>query len=294
MKLIEFFLLFLAYTLGLTTLILQLICYRKKMESLETLLFSGAFLLLIIVLSIFGVEELLAPSTIAFFETTLDWVLILLGFTTALNIHTERQFRFPKTANQILYTVFALGAIILAILQVFENRETAALFASSLMGLSIAWSMLLVLFTRPSIVIQHRNHIERVTSWVFLGLVLLLVGLGLAQTYWPTSGITLPTGPYLVALFFIFLSAGKIWDDLHRLSLLSSPQQLNPHVMQNMGISAREQEVLSLLISGLSYQQIADQLFISLPTVKTHVSNIYRKAGVKNKVGLINLLNTLP
>ncbi|MBB1606266.1 MULTISPECIES: LuxR C-terminal-related transcriptional regulator [unclassified Pseudomonas] len=52
-------------------------------------------------------------------------------------------------------------------------------------------------------------------------------------------------------------------------------------------LSRRELELLALLESGLTYQQIADQLFISLATVKWHVYNIYGKLGVKNRSGAL-------
>jgi LuxR family maltose regulon positive regulatory protein len=48
-------------------------------------------------------------------------------------------------------------------------------------------------------------------------------------------------------------------------------------------LSARELEVLQLMVAGLSNQQIADHLVISLATVKTHAHNIYQKLGVRDR-----------
>ena len=48
-------------------------------------------------------------------------------------------------------------------------------------------------------------------------------------------------------------------------------------------LSLRELEVLRLLAAGRSNQQIADQLVISLHTVRHHVSNIFNKIGVANR-----------
>ena len=48
-------------------------------------------------------------------------------------------------------------------------------------------------------------------------------------------------------------------------------------------LSEREQEVLTLLRMGKSYQVIANELFISKSTVKFHIKNIYRKLHVLNK-----------
>jgi len=48
-------------------------------------------------------------------------------------------------------------------------------------------------------------------------------------------------------------------------------------------LSSRETEVLRLLAAGKSNQQIADELVISLNTVRRHVSNIFDKTGVANR-----------
>lgn len=53
------------------------------------------------------------------------------------------------------------------------------------------------------------------------------------------------------------------------------------------GLSEREAEILALLAQGFRYQDIADQLFISFGTVRTHIYNIYAKMHVNNKTSAI-------
>ena len=55
-------------------------------------------------------------------------------------------------------------------------------------------------------------------------------------------------------------------------------------------LTDREKEVALLLVRGLSNQEIADALFISLATVKSHTHNIYQKTVTRNKAELHNLL----
>ncbi len=59
---------------------------------------------------------------------------------------------------------------------------------------------------------------------------------------------------------------------------------------KQLGVSEREAQIISLLIEGLSNQKIADELFISPNTVKTHIKNIYAKLGVNNRLQLFTLL----
>ena len=55
----------------------------------------------------------------------------------------------------------------------------------------------------------------------------------------------------------------------------------------------RQREILQLLTRGLSNKQIAAELGIALPTVKNHLSVLFRKYGVSNRVGLLAKLDLI-
>jgi len=52
-------------------------------------------------------------------------------------------------------------------------------------------------------------------------------------------------------------------------------------------LTTREKEVLTFLATGSSAKEISETLFLSEPTIKTHIAGIYRKLDTKNKVGAI-------
>ena len=62
---------------------------------------------------------------------------------------------------------------------------------------------------------------------------------------------------------------------------INQQKHRKPELYDNL--SKREMEVLKILAQGFSNQEIADQLFISLKTVKTHVSNIFNKLEVNDR-----------
>jgi DNA-binding CsgD family transcriptional regulator len=59
--------------------------------------------------------------------------------------------------------------------------------------------------------------------------------------------------------------------------------EINETELQKLNLSSREYEVLQLLAKGYSNTEISEQLFLSVSTVKTHVSNLFTKMDVKNR-----------
>jgi len=63
----------------------------------------------------------------------------------------------------------------------------------------------------------------------------------------------------------------------------------NDQKIEDVGLSTREIEVLELLAEGLSNQEIAEKLFISKNTVKTHTSSLYTKLGAQRRTQAVQL-----
>lgn len=62
---------------------------------------------------------------------------------------------------------------------------------------------------------------------------------------------------------------------------------LNEPELDRLGISRRELEVLQLMAQGYSNNEIADRLYVSLNTIKTHNSNLFFKMDVKRRTQAI-------
>lgn len=104
----------------------------------------------------------------------------------------------------------------------------------------------------------------------------------------------------IIAVFLLLFAffAVRYWLKLEiqkqRQNILSAYTQSLETQEQNSFthlLSPREIEVLTLIKEGLSNKEIAEKLFISLSTVKTHINNIYKILEVKNRREAIEKMN---
>ena len=63
--------------------------------------------------------------------------------------------------------------------------------------------------------------------------------------------------------------------------------------MDKLGFTNRERQVVEGIVSGLSNQEICEQMVISINTVKNHISSAFRKAGVRSRTELLDKLYNL-
>ena len=73
--------------------------------------------------------------------------------------------------------------------------------------------------------------------------------------------------------------------------LVPSPARftLNEERLKNLGITRRELEILELIAHGMSNREIADKLFVSENTVKTHSSRLFDKLGAKRRTQAVQI-----
>lgn len=105
---------------------------------------------------------------------------------------------------------------------------------------------------------------------------------------------------YMGAIALIFTSLG-IWLALkltkpkiervivEKTIFVESKREPDLKAAAEMDLSQRELEVLGLMAEGLSNQEIADKLYVSLNTIKTHSSRIFEKMDVKRRTQAVEM-----
>ena len=70
---------------------------------------------------------------------------------------------------------------------------------------------------------------------------------------------------------------------------VAGPFQIDETRVAEFGITPRELEILSLIATGMSNREIADRLFVSENTVKTHSSRLFEKLGAKRRTQAVQI-----
>ncbi|MGF1720733.1 response regulator transcription factor [Vibrio kyushuensis] len=108
------------------------------------------------------------------------------------------------------------------------------------------------------------------------------------------SNLSIDQYPQVLRSLFI----GEIWYSRHIIAFAIrkyqsqsiSSEEMTDFALANMDLTLREQQLARLLVRGQTNQEIADHLFISIHTVKTHVSRILNKLSVHSRSELQGIL----
>lgn len=123
-----------------------------------------------------------------------------------------------------------------------------------------------------------------VFSLVILGIILLFK----LSTYSLNSGdISLEIALGFIALVFFFI--GLRIKKLNSHITLSNHLEIDKTRIKSLEITSREYEVLLAISEGLSNKEIAERLYLSESTIKTHVSNLLIKLGAKRRTQALQI-----
>ncbi len=130
------------------------------------------------------------------------------------------------------------------------------------------------------------------TILIFSSLTIAILLLFKFSTYSYLSGnlaVELVLGAIALVFFFVGLYINKRQAGKQP----NAKTEIDHNMITQLGISNREYEVLVHLSKGMSNKEIADSLFVSESTIKTHVSNLLVKLDAKRRTQAIQKAKTL-
>ena len=119
------------------------------------------------------------------------------------------------------------------------------------------------------------------TIFVFASLILALLLLFQISTYSLNSGNL--KIEFAIAIIAIYINKKSLNKPIN------STEDINHQKIRDLEITAREYEVLQSISEGLSNKEIAEKLFISESTIKTHVSNLLMKLNAKRRTQALQI-----
>lgn len=184
-------------------------------------------------------------------------VIILLGYFG----FTQPQLNLSILTRYYFIALSTLFASMGAYYFIYPGKDKALLQKKDLAGISLSFLGLILI--QNLVLLAYDQH--------------LLVALSFILLFFLSGGI----GPIYI----------KYKADLTLLIPKSETSNSFDHFCEQYKISPREKEIIHEICKGLTNQEIADQLFISLQTVKDHNHRIYFKTDCSSRAQLIRKVN---
>jgi DNA-binding CsgD family transcriptional regulator/uncharacterized protein with PQ loop repeat len=199
----------------------------------------------------------------------------------------------------LIFIFFGYGVVILLLNLSDYGDERYTVFSSAISYLYVTLEILVLVIALLPFLIQSAKIADvhkrkAVRTFGFLNLAVFSAGIILYVFATQNSA--------LAPIHLLVFLAGNIppvlyWREYLRKHYTAPPPQETDtqtweKFLDEYNISRREEEVIRELCEGKTNKEISDALFISLQTVKDHVYRIYQKTDVKNRVQLINLIQS--
>lgn len=188
--------------------------------------------------------------------------------------------------------LYLLTVLILSLPMISAGESSTArgilVYTGDLVGIGIRFYVMTHLVYRA----RYLEDPVRRRAWQWFG-GLWLAGL---LTFNLGGDLLNISGPLLVFISMVYILPSLIFLDAYLKKHLREHPNLPDdrdklaRLYAKYNISDREGEVIALVARGKTNREIADELYVSLSTVKLHINSIYRKLKIRNRVQLSNFI----
>ena len=301
------FLQFLSYSLGIASLIITAQRYLRSHDRIMRyyLVFLAVFTVRITVNTLLfymraGAQILDSSALfeiITVFQVSGD-INILMVLCLPVLFHGILGIRHRKTADFLILLIAAVVGVMKFYPYLFAFNRTVSFYpvravsAASAVLTAAVCIYLAVLFILYDKRIKDRFQKSAARSIFVFFAVFILFDYLTARNTFILSQIG-ETAPFLANFGFY-----AFWNAYFLCFTVKSDREIRNFVMQSgisdtfvkkFGITAREKEVIGMIMQGMSNPDIADKLYLSLKTVKNHIHNIFQKTGVRTRMELSHL-----
>ncbi len=215
------------------------------------------------------------------------YILIFFGI---IIFHEIFEVKFYKYFNVIFIIILTLSFLYELIEDLLLIYKTKSFIINSLdefvFILVVIYILMIIIIYRKKIKRKEFKSLLKASIIAFSITLLLFIFDSLEEVI----KINIPTGSlhYLTWNIFIIHLIIKYYSNI-----IFNKIEPTENFIKKYNISKREIEIINQLLKGYSYKKICDECFISLSTVKTHVSNIYNKIGINSRHELFSFVQKI-
>ena len=175
-------------------------------------------------------------------------------------------------------SLYSLAVFIFSIIMIFIPALEKPALLLNILGIWIPTTFSLLI----SIIFHKRidSGLFRKEKWIIVFLALLNLILS----------FILHSAPFIFIISISILIYHIFYKFYFSSPISKTEKTLTEDFIKDFSITKREQEIIIALLAGKSNKELAETLFVSEKTIETHLANIYRKVGVKNRLELFSRL----
>ena len=236
--------------------------------------FKKYFLRISIIVLIMSLVSALSTDVIAIF--TID---VAGGFGSTRIYYTLGLLiaGFLVDKKNTLFEIITIVSFIFLLLSIILLKDGYSI--NIVAGLSYSFVAFFVLFRTMSFINMVDNKKNMVWASAF-GLMYSRIMEGILVL---CEDQFLANYTYLIIFITIMLSIVIVLYILYFQNNKMTENDAVKNISIKYKLGTQEEKVLNLLIQGLSNQEIANELFVSVNTIRNHIANIYKKTGMKKK-----------
>ncbi|MEK6794673.1 MAG: helix-turn-helix transcriptional regulator [Spirochaetota bacterium] len=288
MQHVVFLLLALSYTAGLASLMLTLARYlaRHDVTSRRGIVFMASATASVISITLNYYMTLIGgfPSNPIMLYVT-DIGLAIIVFALPAYAHSLSGFAYARIADKVCALFSAFVCLLITASYFFPNAVSMLMWLPPfVLGLTVLYTAGIGI---AHILIGARGDVfaQRLFTAALVGGILIWLLLELVQPIKNALG-DIPSAVVALVAFYFLASSLLLFAGIR--GIMHTRSAPIAEAAARYGLTSREAQIIEMLASGESYKAIADVFGITMPTVKTHVSKIYEKTGVRSKSALVH------
>ena len=221
----------------------------------------------------------------------ISWILLL---NTAYALFDRKVPSLWVIAHTFLFVVIVAGSWFGYTIDLNSENLLAVdqkyflLFVLSIVELLYYTAFVIVVYRLAK---EHSHELKRFAAFICLAMIsrIGVAFIAYLGDWWLALALLI----YFISNVFPLLYLSQHAESLFRpIRAEHTDKNRFDYVFNKYKITKREREIVKQICAGKTNQQIADELFISLQTVKDHTHRIYTKVGIKSRMQLVQMIST--